>query len=132
MVSGSPDAARPTIYVSMVRLLASPSRYVDYPVAVAGYLGSSGTSLYLSVDHANLRDSGVPISIAYRDVDISEHGIARTGCEEKFVQIFGVFSNHNNEYQIRSVERIVTYDESAGLDFEDSGPSGGKVVCWPI
>jgi hypothetical protein len=117
----------------MVQLLANPDDYAGYPVTVTGYLSKDGSVLFQSADHAQLNDvvAGFPVSIAYRDVDISEHGIARTGCEDRFVRVLGVFERQASEYMISSISKISRFDKSAGLQFEGEEPTGGSVVCWP-
>ena len=123
---------RPTLYVSMVQLLADREEYADYPVAVTGYLSRDGGNLFLSAEHAQMVDlvAGFPVSIAYRDVDISEHGIARTGCEDQFVRVYGEFEKSGIEFMIVSINKITRFDASAGLQFEDKSPTGRPVVCW--
>ena len=130
---GCTEPDRPTIFVSMVQLLAHPNDYDGYPVTVTGHLARDGSILFLSAEHAEMDDvvGGLPISIAYRNVDVSEHGIPNTGCEDRFVRILGIFEKRANEFIITSVSKISMYDESAGLEFEGEGPFGGSVVCWP-
>lgn len=130
---GCAESDRPTLFVSLVQLMTNPGDYDGYPVSVSGYLAENGSFLYLSADHAKMNDvaGGLPITISYSDVDISEHGLASTSCENQFVRVLGVFTKRNAEYAIRSIERIYAYDESAGLQFEGQEPSGGPAVCWP-
>ena len=130
---GCAEPDRKTIYVSMVQLLANPDDYDGYPVTVIGFLSRDGSTLFLSAEHAEMNDvvSGLPVAVAYRDVDISEHGIATTGCENKFVRVLGLFEKNANEYIISSISKISVFDESAGLVFEGEEPMGGSVVCWP-
>ena len=132
-IIGCADQDRPTLYVSMVQLLANPNDYAGFPVTVSGYLSEDGSVLFQSADHAQLNDvvAGFPVAMLYRDVDISENGIARTGCENRFVRVLGVFEKRASEYTISSISKISRFDESAGLQFENEEPTGAAVVCWP-
>ena len=107
-----------TYYVSLAKVIVEPQSFVGYNISIVGFLSDTGDVLYLTEDHAHARDiaTAVYISVAYRDSDISAHGIPSTGCESKFVRIFGTFDQSSNgEFSVRSVHKIQTFDRGGDL-----------------
>jgi len=120
-----PPESGATYYVSLAKVIVEPKSFVGYNISVVGFLSNTGDVLYLTEDHARARDiaTAVYISVAYRDSDISAHGIPSTGCESKFVRVFGRFDQSDGgEFSIRSVHKIQTFDRGGDLKLAQD--------CW--
>jgi hypothetical protein len=119
------DEDGPANYVSLVNLIASPERYVGHNVSATGYLSATSDYLFLTRDHAELGDSatGVKLSILFRESDVSEHGVAATGCESRFVRVWGRFEGKDLlDFGIYNVSTIVALGKLGDRDVPQ--------VCW--
>jgi len=123
--SNDEDEDGPANHVSLVNLIASPERYVGQNVSATGFLSASSDYLFLTKDHADLADraTGVKLSILFLESDVSEHGIAATGCESRFVRVWGRFEGKDLlDIGIYRVSTIKALGKLGDRDFPQ--------VCW--
>ena len=112
-------------YVSLARVIVEPEPFVGYNITVVGFLSEMGDILFLSEDHARAVDiaTAVYVNIEYQASDEGVGGISSTGCEWRFVRVFGHFTRLNNgEYFIKSVYKILATDPDVNL--------GIPYECW--
>ncbi len=125
LLADDPCVDDPIYYVSLVQLITEPSRFVGHRVSATGFLRDDGSAIFLTEDHANFDDvaSSVFVSISYGPKDISETGIAKTGCESNFVRVSGRFEeNTPGEFMITQIQRILEFDPNAELE--------KNPLCW--
>jgi hypothetical protein len=78
---------QPLASVSMVELIANPTRWFGKRVAVQGFLDSTLMELYLSHEHAQVRDDS---SVSVSGPISEEHSIAWARCADSWVIVHAV------------------------------------------
>ncbi len=109
---------------SMVNLIASPDSYSGSLVSVSGYLSSRpGFDLYLSKDHALMRDSASSISVEnldFRDSVLSEYcGGYYATVEGRVLKDAKRPSSEIYSFAIVDLSRVLILDD------------GNLRECWP-
>ena len=113
---------------SLVNIIANPKSFEGKRVGVYGYLTSQGFALYLSKDHAKIRDIATAIQV--ENIDVNESALSEH-CGEKYARIEGrvlrdmsLPPQADGEvvfFYIGELEKVVT--------FSDQWRSS---TCWPM
>lgn len=94
--------------VAMSKLIVHKERYLNKRIRVSGYyIGSHYPYLYLSKDHAEIRD--LMSGIAVIDHEIGPHALSVSPCQKQYIVISGEFrKGEHGGYGLYNVNKATT------------------------
>lgn len=101
MISGAAFAATP---VSMVKLMVDPETYENKKVVVNGFRAGSPNFLFLTKDHALMRDSSSALLLNFENYAIDDE------CTIGYVKVYGKIIFAVGEVYIDEITRIYSHE----------------------
>lgn len=102
--------------VSILQLKIQQEKFTDRKVAVKGFMPGTPTFLFLTKEHALMRDGSNAVM-----VDLSEYSF-EDNCVLGYVQIWGTARKDEFELAIFDVERVYNIESSKKCEKSDRTP----------
>lgn len=103
----SAGIVRASTPVSIIQLLVAPAAYSDKEVVVSGFRPGSPNFLFLTKDHALMRDSSNAILLSFDEYSVEDE------CSIGYIKVFGTVAVSSEGVSLTKISRIFSHEKGA-------------------